>query len=280
MNTLRTIVLLGCLTALMVAVGGAIGGREGMLMAFVFACITNLGSYWFSSSIALSMSGAQPVSREQAPELYEIVERIAARAKIPAPPIYVIPTATPNAFATGRDPQHAAVAVTEGILQMLNATELEAVLSHELGHVRNHDVLIATIAAVLASVITTIAHWGMYFGGGRSDERENSNPVFMLLLIILAPIAASLINLAVSRSREYEADATGAQLCGHPLALASALAKIEEASYAMPMRGNPALSSLYIMKPDPQSWFVNIFSTHPPTEERIKRLKEMAAKMR
>jgi heat shock protein HtpX len=274
MNTLKTIVLMGVLTALMVAIGGALGGHDGIVIAFIFACITNIGSYWFSAPIALSMSGAVPIEREQNPGLYDIVERIAAKAQIPVPKIYMIPTESPNAFATGRDPAHSAVAVTEGIMRILNSSEMEAVLSHELGHVKNRDVLISTIAAVMASVVTMIAHYGMYFGGG--DDREDRNPFFSILLMILAPIAASLINLAISRSREYEADATGAQLCGHPLALASALSKIENVTQQVPMRSNPALSSLYIMKPDPRSWFVNIFSTHPPTAERIARLEAMA----
>jgi len=282
MNTLRTIFLMGVLTALIVLVGGVIGGKSGMYMAFAFAVITNLGSYWFSDKIALRMAGAQPIAREQAPELYEIVERLADKAGLPTPPIYIVPSESPNAFATGRDPQHSAVAVTEGILRILTPAELEAVLAHELGHVRNRDVLITCMAAVLASVITMIAHWGMYVGGYRSDnERGGSNPIFALLLVILAPIAATLINLAISRSREYEADATGAHLCGDPEALASALSKLERGSAALPFRdANPAMASLYIVKPDPQSFFVNLFSTHPPIPERIKRLQEMAHSQR
>lgn len=276
MNTLKTIILMGFLTALIVAVGGVIGGRSGMMMAVVFALVTNVGSYWFSAPLALAMSHAEPVEREQAPELYQIVERVAGEANVPVPRVYVIPTDSANAFATGRDPSHSAVAVTEGIMRILNPTELEAVLAHEMGHVRNRDILITTIAAVLASVVTMIAHWGMYLGS--SDERENRNPIFLLLLVILAPIAATLINLAISRSREFEADASGAKICGHPLALASALSKIEEMSQAAPMRAaNPALSSLYIIKPDASSWFVNLFSTHPSTQERIRRLQAMAS---
>lgn len=268
---------MGVLTALIVCIGGFLGGKAGLCLAFGFALLTNLGSYWFSDKLALSMSGAQPIERSQAPELYEIVERLAKKAGLPTPPIYLIPTDSPNAFATGRDPHHSAVAVTAGILSMLNASELEAVLAHELGHVRNRDVLITTMAAVLASVVTMIAHFGMYMGGGDDREGGRVNPLFAILLVILAPIAASLINLAISRSREFEADATGATICGHPLALASALAKLEEGSQALPFRdANPALSSLYIVKPDPQSWFVNMFSTHPPIPERIKRLQKMA----
>lgn len=277
MNTLKTLVLMGCLTAMIVMLGGLLGGRQGVVMAFCFAVFTNVFSYWFSAPLALAMSGAQPVSRDEAPELYEIVERIAAKAKIPVPKVYIIPTESPNAFATGRDPAHSAIAVTQGILSVLNWNEVEGVLAHELGHVRNRDVLITTIAAVLASVITMIGHWGMYFGGYSQDDRQPANPIFALLMAILAPIAASLINLAISRSREFEADAAGAQLCGDPMALASALAKIDQISHAVPFTAaNPALSSLYIIKPDPQSWFVNLLSTHPPTAERIQRLREMA----
>jgi heat shock protein HtpX len=265
---------MGVMTTLIVAVGGFLGGRDGIVIAFLFACVTNIGSFWFSAPIALSMSGAVPIEREQAPQLYNIVEGIAAKAQIPVPKIYMIPTDSPNAFATGRDPAHSSIAVTEGIMRILNTDEMEAVLAHELGHVKNRDVLISTIAAVMASVVTMIAHYGMYFGGG--DDREGRNPLFSLLLMVLAPIAATLINLAISRSREYEADATGARLCGHPLALASALSKIENVTQQVPMRSNPALSSLYIMKPDPRNWFVNIFSTHPPTADRIARLEAIA----
>jgi heat shock protein HtpX len=279
MNTLKTLVLMGCLSALIIAIGGVLGGRDGVIMAFVFAVGTNVFSYWFSAPMALRMSNAQPVSREQVPQLYEIVERIANKAKIPVPSIYVIPTDSPNAFATGRDPEHSSIAVTEGIMRLLNWDELEGVLAHELAHVRNRDVLITTIAAVLASVITTIGHYGMYFGSYSDDRREGSNPIFVVLMAILAPIAASLINLAISRSREFEADASGAELCGHPLELANALAKIDQTARAIPLQeANPALSSLFIIQPDPQSWFVKLFSTHPPTAERIQRLREMAAR--
>ena len=281
MNTLKTIVLLGCLSALMIMVGGYLGGREGLIWASAFALATNIFSYWFSAPVALSMSNAQPIAREQAPELYRIVEHLAQEAKIPVPTVYFIPSESPNAFATGRDPQHSAIAVTKGIVDLLDSTELEAVLAHELGHVRNHDILISTVAAVLAGVVTTIAHWGMYLGSGYRDDRDSRpNPIFMLLMMIAAPIAASLINLAISRSREYEADATGARMCGNPLALASALAKIEDLSNQIPMRSaNPALSSLYIAKPHGGSWMIDLMSTHPPMADRIKRLQEMNNQM-
>jgi heat shock protein HtpX len=277
-NFLKTLVLLGVLTTLMVSVGGYIGGKQGVIIAFVFAMITNIGSYWFSAPLALAMSNAQPVDRAQAPALYDIVESLAAKAQIPVPTIHIIPSQAANAFATGRDPKHSAVAVTEGILELLNRDELAAVLAHELGHVRNRDILLTTVAAVLAATVTWIAHaaqWGMY---ARSSDRDtNRNFISILLLAILAPLAASLVQLAISRAREFEADATGAKICGEPLALASALAKVEQASQIVPFReSNPALASLYIMKPDPQSWFVTLFSTHPSTAERIRRLQAMA----
>jgi len=277
MNTLKTIVLMGILTTLIVAVGGVMGGRDGVIMAFVFAMVTNIMSYWFSAPMALAMSRAQPISQAEAPELYEIVNRLAQEAKIPVPTIHFIADDSPNAFATGRDPSHSAIAVTRGILQLLSAEELEAVLAHELGHVKNRDILISTIAAVMAGVVTTIAHYGMYMGSGyRNDNRPAPNPVFVLLMMILAPIAASLINLGISRSREYEADATGAHMCGRPMALASALNKIDQLSQIRPMTAaNPALSSLYIAQTQQGSWFMNLFSTHPPMADRIKRLEEM-----
>ena len=277
-NTLKTIVFMGILTGLIVAVGGVFGGKSGMIIAFVFACVMNLGSYWFSDKIALAAHGAQPIERDQAPVLYDIVERLAARAGIPVPPIYLIPTDSPNAFATGRDPEHSAVAVTAGILKMLSEDELEGVLAHELGHVRNRDVLLTTIAAVLAGVVTMIAQNGIYFMGSRDED--SPNPLVMILAALLAPIAASLINLAISRSREFEADATGAELCGKPLELADALAKIERGAQVVPMTdGNPAYSSLYIANPFPQNWLFKLMSTHPPTQERIFRLQQMARKM-
>lgn len=273
---------MGFLTALIVAVGGLIGGRDGLVMAFVFAIATNVMSYWFSAPMALAMSRARPISQAEAPELYEIVGRLANEAKIPMPTVYLIDDDSPNAFATGRDPAHSAIAVTRGITQLLTLGELEAVLAHELGHVKNRDILISTIAAVLAGVVTTIAHYGMYFGTGYSsnnDDNRPANPIFVLLLIILAPLAASLINLGISRSREFEADATGAHICGRPLALASALAKIEKLSQFRPMTAaNPALSSLYIAQPNQAGWLMNLFSTHPPMIERIARLQEMSEK--
>ncbi len=283
MNTIKTIFLMGVLTAIIVLIGGFLGGKTGIMAAFVFAVVTNIGSYWFSDKLALSMSHAQPIERDQAPQLYEIIERLCSQADLPMPRVYLIPTESPNAFATGRNPEHAAVAVTEGILRLMSAKELEAVLAHELGHVRNRDILITTMAAVLASVITMIAHWGMYLGSSYDDERggRSANPVLMLLMVILAPIAAMLINLAISRAREYQADATGAKICHHPEALASALSKLESGAQAIPYPdANPALSSLYIVTPNPGAWFANLMSTHPPIEDRIRRLQEMSGQMR
>jgi len=277
MNSLKTILLMGVLTALMVGIGGVLGGRDGMTIAFVIALVTNFVSYWFSAPMALHMSGAQPIDRSQAPELYQVVESLCQKANIPMPTIHMIPTQSPNAFATGRDPQHAAVAVTEGIMQILNLDELEGVLAHELAHVRNRDILITTIAAVMASTITFLAHNAYWFMGSRDEEGNSPNPIALILMAILAPMAAALVNLALSRSREYEADASGARICGRPLELANALAKVENASRQIPMTSlNPALSSLYITSPNPQSWFVNLLSDHPPTADRIARLRRMA----
>jgi heat shock protein HtpX len=280
MNTLKTIVLMGVLTSIIVAVGYVLGGRNWVVMSFIFALGANFFSYWFSGPMALSMSGARPISREEVPQLYDIVERLAERAKMPVPKIYMIPTQSPNAFATGRDVNHASVAVTEGIMRMLDWNELEGVLAHELSHVRNGDILITSIAAVLGAVITNIAHWGMYMGSSRDEENRGVNPIFAVIFMIVAPIAATLIQLAISRSREFEADASGARLCGKPLELAEALQDIETSVHQIPMQTNPALSSLYIIKPDPASLFTKLFSTHPPTAERIARLKQMAQQMR
>jgi heat shock protein HtpX len=275
MNTLRTIVLMGFLAALAIAIGGVLGGREGLVLGFVVAMVMNLGSYWFSDKIALAQAGAQPVERSQAPQLYEIVENLSRRAGIPVPHIYITPSEAPNAFATGRDPEHSAVAVTQGILRILNWQELEAVLAHEMAHVRNRDILITSMASVMASVITMIAHWGMWGFGGRDRDR-GFNPIFALLLMVLAPLAATLINLAISRSREYQADASGAEICGNPEALASALAKLDEGSRMIPMGVNAAMGNMFTVHPDTGNWFTSLMSTHPPIPERINRLEQMA----
>jgi heat shock protein HtpX len=278
MNFLKTILLLGILSGFMIAIGNFLGGQQGMIIALIFALITNIGSFWFSAPLALKMSGAQPVDRSQAPELYAIVETLAERANLPVPTIHIIPSQAANAFATGRDPQHSAIAVTEGIMRILNRDELMSVLAHELGHVRNRDILITTVAAVMAGAIIALAQFGQQMAFYRtSDDRAKRNPIAFFLLILLAPFAASLIQLAVSRTREFEADATGARMCKEPLELASALEKVDQASKVVPFtEANPALSSLYIMKPDPGNWFADLFSTHPSTAERIARLEKMA----
>jgi heat shock protein HtpX len=269
--------LIGMLTALMVAVGGVLGGKTGVIIAFLVALALNFFSYWFSDTIAIQMAGAQPADPEQIPELFQIVERLSKEAGIPMPRVFIAPTESPNAFATGRNPSHASVAVTQGILRILNWNELEAVLAHELGHVKNRDVLICTMASVIASAITMLAHFGYY--GFDDREQRNVNPIFAILLMFLAPVAAGLIQMAVSRSREYEADATGARLCHHPDQLASALSKLEQGAAMRPMGANPAFANLYIVRPDPASFFMNLMSTHPPIPDRIERLRQIAAEM-
>ena len=278
-SMLKTGVLLGVLTALFVVIGYALGGQQGMVVAFAFAVAMNMFSYWFSDKIVLAMYGARPISEAEAPRLYAIVRRLATRAQIPMPPVYLIPTDAPNAFATGRSPDHAAVAVTEGIMRILDEDELEGVLAHELSHVRNRDVLISTIAATLAGAITYLAHmmqWAAFFGGGRSsDDEEGGSPWAMLLLAILAPFAAMLVQLAVSRAREYQADASGARLAGRSSGLAKALEKLETAARAEPMPANPATAHLFIVNPLSGQTLMRLFSTHPPIEERVRRLRAM-----
>src|SRR5919201_839993 len=278
-NVFKTALLLAVLTALLVLIGGAIGGRQGMIIAFVMAGLMNFMSYWFSDKIVLAMYGAQPISESQAPRLYAIVRRLATRAGIPMPPVYLIPSDAPNAFATGRNAEHAAVAVTEGIMRILDEDELEGVLAHELAHVKNRDVLISTIAATLAGAITYLAHmaqWAAMFGGGRGDDEERGgNPLALILMAVLAPIAAMLVQLAVSRAREYQADATGARLAGRTWGLAQALGKLEVASQSVPMQANPATAHLFIVNPLSGQTLMNLFSTHPPLEERIARLRAM-----
>jgi heat shock protein HtpX len=267
----------------MIAVGGILGGESGMVIAFVFALIMNGVSYWFSDKIVLRMYGAQEISQEQAPQLYRIVQELAAQAQMPMPKLYIIPQDAPNAFATGRSPEHAAVAATQGILRLLNEAELRAVLAHELSHVKNRDVLVSTVAAVLAgaiSMIANIAQWGMIFGGRSSDERGGGNLFVMLAMIIVAPIAALIIQMAISRRREYGADETGAYLSRDPLALASALRKLQRGAEAIPMDANPATAHLFIINPLSGGALMKLFSTHPPLEDRIRRLQEMAAHTR
>jgi heat shock protein HtpX len=279
-NVLRTTVLLAALTALFLVIGGAIGGNQGLFVAFVFALLMNFASYWFSDKIVLSMYGAREVSLNEAPDLYRLVQRLAQRAGIPMPRVYIIPSDAPNAFATGRNPQHGAVAVTEGILRMLDTDELAGVLAHELGHIRNRDTLIMTVAATLAGAITMLAHmaqWGAIFGFGRRDEEDSGGGgiLGLLFMAILAPIAATLIQLAISRSREYFADSTGAAVAGSPSGLARALEKLHYASQRLPMDANPATAHLFIVNPLTGGSLVNLFSTHPPIEERIRRLRRI-----
>ena len=276
-NIFKTGLLLAVLTAMLVLIGGAIGGQQGMAVAFVMALLMNFASYWFSDRIVLAMYGARPVDEAAAPGLHAIVRRLTTRAGLPMPRVYLLPEDTPNAFATGRDPQHAAVAVTEGIMRVLDADELEGVLAHELAHVKNRDVLISTIAATLAGAITYLAHmaqWAAMFGGRSGDDDEGgSNPVGLVLMAVLAPIAAMLVQLAVSRAREFEADATGARIAGRTAGLAQALGKLQLANQAAPMAANPSTAHLFIVNPLSGSALLRLFSTHPPLEERIARLR-------
>jgi heat shock protein HtpX len=281
-NTLKTTALLAALTALLIVIGDALGGRGGMLLFFGFAVVLNLGAYWFSGDIALRMAGAHEVSPEQAPELHQLVQELATFARLPKPRVAIIDNPSPNAFATGRDANHAVVAVTSGSLGILRRDELAGVLAHELGHVRNHDILISSVAATVAGAITMLAHaaqWAMIFGGlgGRRDN-EDTNWLEALAMIILAPLAATLIQLAISRSREYAADETGARVVGNPEALASALEKLERATSIRPLPVNPAVAHMFIVNPLKGVRGVNfggLFSTHPPLEERIRRLRSM-----
>jgi len=277
-NTFKTAFLLTAMTLLLMAIGRGFGGQNGMFLALAIAVVMNFVSYFYSDKIALAAYRAQPVSREELPRAYAAVERLTQKIGIPMPKMYVIPTESPNAFATGRNPQHASVAVTHGILQLLTDEELEGVLAHELGHVSNRDILISSVAATLAGAITMIAsmgRWAMIFGGygGRDRDRGNGGGLAALFMLFVAPIAASLIQLAVSRSREYQADATGAHFTGNPYALASALQKIDAYSRRIPMQATPSTAHLFIMQPFLGGVsFGSLFSTHPPIAKRIERL--------
>jgi len=283
-NVFKTAALLATLTVLLVLVGQWFGGTQGMLIAFLVAVLMNGGAYWFSDKLALSMAGAREVDRYEAPRLHQMVAQLAQRANLPMPRVYLIDSAAPNAFATGRNPRHGAVAVTNGLLRLLNDDEVAAVIAHELGHIRNRDTLISAIAATFAgsvAILADMAQWALLLGGfGRhDDEGEDSGVAGVvggLLLILVAPIAATLIQLAISRTREFEADAAGAAISGSPLALASALRKIEAWKQQLPLATNPAMANLYIVNPLDGSAIVRLFSTHPPTEERIARLERMA----
>jgi len=275
-NAFKTAILLGLLTALIIFIGGYLGGQQGMLIALVFAGVMNFGSYWFSDKIVLAMYRAKEVREADAPGLHSIVTRIAARANAPKPRIYIIPQDAPNAFATGRNPEHAAVAVTHGIMKLLDDEELEGVIAHEMAHVKNRDILIGSIAATMAGAIMFLANMARFaaiFGGyGGRDREEGGNAFSLLLTAIIAPIAALFIQMAISRSREYHADATGTQFTGNPNGLARALEKLGKYSGRIPLEANPATNHMLIVRPFSGGTFLNLFSTHPPIEERIRRL--------
>jgi len=281
-SQIKTALLLGLLTALILIVGQALGGRGGLVIAFFLAVIMNCGSYWFSDKIVLAMYGARELSPSDAPALHAMVEELARNAGLPKPRVMLIPQEAPNAFATGRNPEHGVVAVTAGLLRLLSPEELRGVLSHEMGHIHNRDILVQSIAAVLGGVVVMLANmaqWAAIFGGFRRDD-DDGGPGLLggLLMAVLAPIAATLIQMAISRSREYLADATGARLSGTPLALAGALAKLDAAARQIPMQANPATENMFIVNPFAGMSMASLFSTHPPTEERIHRLRQMAGR--
>lgn len=282
MNTFKTGLLMVLLTVILVMAGGLIGGRQGLFFAFIFAVIMNFGSYWFSDKIVLKIYRAREITRLDAPELYDLVQGLATRANLPMPKVYICPQNTPNAFATGRSPKHAAVAVTQGIMKILTREELTGVLGHELAHVKHRDILIQSIVAVIAGAVTSLAfmaRWALIFGGtggSRRDNRGGLNVLGYIITIILAPLAATLIRLAISRSREYSADAGGAKISGNPLWLADALKKLQVYNKQIPMQASPSTAHIFIMNPLRSTGIENLFSTHPSTEKRILRLEEIA----
>jgi heat shock protein HtpX len=277
MNQVKTVVLLSALAVLLVVVGGFIGGKNGATIALVIALVMNFGSYWFSDKIVLRMYAAREVTESEAPQLYDLVRQLATKAELPMPRVYIIPDDSPNAFATGRNPSHAAVAVTEGIMRLLSWEELAGVIGHELGHVKNRDILTQSIAATIGTAITYLAQFGFLFGGRSDDEEHGGGSIVgSILMMILAPLAAGLIQMAISRSREYIADRTGAEICGRPLWLAGALGKLERGSEAIPMDANQATAHMFIVSPLSGGGISGLFSTHPPIEERIARLRHMA----
>jgi heat shock protein HtpX len=272
-NTVKTVLMLGLLTGIILAIG-SLWGRQGLTIALIMSILMNFGSYFFSDKIALKLYRAQPVTRDEAPQLYRIVEMLCARGNIPTPKIFIIPQDSPNAFATGRNPQHASIAVTQGALRLLKEDELTGVLAHEISHVRNRDILISSIAATLAGIImwvSSMARFAAIFGGGRSDD-EGGGLFGFLITIIVAPIAAMLIQLWISRTREFQADASGAEIAGNPYGLASALQKLQDYSKRIPMQASPSTAHMFIMHPFSGGALMNLFSTHPPTQKRIERL--------
>lgn len=279
MNTLKTTLLMTVLTVLFVLVGNWLGGQSGMMMAFAFAILMNVGTYWFSDKMVLRMYGAEELDRSQYGHIYRMTEELTQRAGIPMPRLYLIRGDQPNAFATGRNPQNAAVAVTESIVRLLTKDELRGVIAHELAHIKNRDILVATIAATFAgaiSMIANMAQWAMIFGGGRSDDREGGHPIVAIVMMIVAPLAAMMIQMAISRQREFLADAGGAQMSGNPISLANALKRLHNASHEIPMEATPATAHLFIVNPFSGGGMMKLFSTHPPMEERVARLEEMA----
>jgi heat shock protein HtpX len=280
MNATKTIMLMALMTALLVFVGNLLGGQSGMIMAFVIAIVMNFGSYWFSDKIVLKMYGGQELTQADSPELFQMVQELTQRASLPMPKLYVIRGDQPNAFATGRDPEHAAVAVTEGITRLLSRDELRGVLSHELTHVKNRDTLVGTIAATMAGAISMIAQMGYMtavFGGGRSSDSREGGGIGGLLMVLVAPFAAMLIQMAISRSREFMADEGGATMSGSPILLANALRKLQTGAHQIPMNASPSTAHMFIVNPLSGGGLARLFSTHPPMEERIARLEAMAA---
>jgi heat shock protein HtpX len=281
MNTFKTVGLMTFLVVLFVAIGGALGGRSGMIMAIMIATIMNVGMYWFSDKIVLRMYKAQPVTEAEAPELYAIVHILVQKAGMPMPTVYIIPDETPNAFATGRNPEHAVVAVTQGIMRILSREELAGVIAHELAHIKHRDMLTGTIVATIAgaiSMLAQMAQWAMIFGGGnRSDDDEGGNPIVAIVMMIVAPIAAMLVQMAISRAREFEADKGGAGIAGNPSGLSNALLKLEKGSQMIPMTdAKPATAHMFIVNPLTGGGLMKLFSTHPPIEERVQRLNDLA----
>jgi heat shock protein HtpX len=269
-NGVKTVLLLGALSGILLVIGELAGGSQGLVIAFAFAIVMNIGSYWFSDKIVLRMYRAQQVGAEH--PLHQMVARLSQRAGLPMPKVYIIPDASPNAFATGRNPSHAAVAATQGIMRVLSEPELEGVMAHELAHVKNRDILISSVAATIAAAIMFSARFAMFFGGGRDERGGGSNPIALLAMMILAPIAALMVQMAISRSREFAADATGAEIAGTPYGLAHALKKIEAVAKGVPMNANPATEHMFIIKPFSGGGLTSLFSSHPPTDARVRAL--------